>query len=85
MSLIFLVFLLVEYYFTIISYVFLYDQYIPGMCNTMWECFLVTFDQTFKNGGAIGEYLVDPERVIVAKDVFPLGQLPISYERPAEE
>ncbi|CAD8158586.1 unnamed protein product [Paramecium pentaurelia] len=74
MGLSFLVFLLVEYYFAVIGYLFFWDQYQDQSCQIMWRCFLQTFDQTFKNGGAIGDYLTDTQLQ------SPSGsQLPINY------
>jgi hypothetical protein len=44
MFLTFLVFLLVEYYFTIIAYIYYYEDYGDGPCNKTWQCLLVTYD-----------------------------------------
>ena len=49
--------LIVVYWFTIWSYgSSLADSYPDGTCNSLFKCFLVTFDQTFKNNGGIGPY-----------------------------
>lgn len=43
-----LVFLLIEYYFTLIGYSVYNDNYVTGSCDALWKCFFTTFDQTFK-------------------------------------
>jgi hypothetical protein len=49
--------LIVVYWFTIWSYASkMADSYPDGTCNSLFKCFLVTFDQTFKNNGGIGPY-----------------------------
>lgn len=80
MGLSFLVFLLVEYYFTIIGYIYFHDQYSDDACGQMWMCFLETFDQTFKNGGAIGDYLTDTK----VQDAEG-NTLPFNYDLTAEQ
>ncbi|CAD8074919.1 unnamed protein product [Paramecium sonneborni] len=80
MGLSFLVFLLIEYYFAVIGYLFFWDQYQDQSCQIMWRCFLQTFDQTFKNGGAIGDYLADTQLQ------NPAGsQLPINYQLDSDQ
>ena len=56
----FVFFILIEYYFTIIGYSFLWMHY-NEFCSTMFRCFIVTFDYTFKETGAIGVFLQDPQ------------------------
>ena len=43
-----ILFIIMTYFFTIIFYFFYYDDYSP-ICNSLWICFAVIFDQTFKN------------------------------------
>lgn len=61
LALTFLVFLLIEYYFALISYIWLYEQYMEGGCSSLWKCFLNTYDYTFKATGSIGGILIDPK------------------------
>ena len=44
----FMVFLLVEYYFTISAYLSSINYLYGNLCDNLWTCFLTTFDQTFK-------------------------------------
>lgn len=43
-----LVFILLEYYFSLLGYSVYNDHYVQGKCDQLWKCFLTTFDQTFK-------------------------------------
>ena len=44
-----LVFFLAEYYFSLIGYLAFYTNYNNGQtCQSLWECYLTTIDQTFK-------------------------------------
>lgn len=61
LALTFLVFLLIEYYFSLISYIWLYDQYPDNGCKSLWKCFVSTYDNTFKATGSIGGILIDPK------------------------
>ena len=61
LSLTFLLFLLVEYYFTLIAFVELSAMYEPGKCDYLWKCFLNNFDYTFKEGGGLGSFLSNPD------------------------
>lgn len=63
LGLIFCLFLLVTYAFSLIAFKWLHDDYADGAdegCGTLLKCFRTTFDQAFKNDGAIGGYLQDP-------------------------
>lgn len=46
----FVLYLIIEYIFTIFAFNFFYYYYDEGgkMCQTMWMCFLTTYDMTFK-------------------------------------
>jgi hypothetical protein len=44
----FTAFLLIEYYFTISAFLTSINELYGGTCDTLWICFLTTFDQTFK-------------------------------------
>lgn len=49
--------LIVIYWFTIWSFSGDLANYYPNStCNSLLKCFLVTFDQTFKNNGGVGPY-----------------------------
>lgn len=50
-----ILFLLFEYFFTVIGYVSFYEYY-KFRCENIYMCFLETFDQTFKDNGAIGQF-----------------------------
>lgn len=43
----FVVFILQEYYFGLLSYLYWHEQY-EGKCKAYWMCWLVTFDESFK-------------------------------------
>lgn len=55
-------FMLFEYYFTIVGYIF-FDALYNGNCQQLWVCFMTNFDYTFKNFGSIGAFLKDLESV----------------------
>jgi len=64
LGLTFVLFVMLEYFFTLIAYIFLYEDYV-GNCDSTLDCFLYTFDYTFKANGGIGGQLVgltDTER-----------------------
>jgi len=52
----FLLFLIIEYVFTLFGFAFLYQDY-QGYCPSTWLCFLYTYDYTFKANGGIGGQL----------------------------
>jgi hypothetical protein len=49
-------YIILEYYFTIIAYYAIYEDF-NGLCDDLYVCFSIIFDQTFKNDGGIGGYL----------------------------
>ena len=49
-----ILFILIEYFFTIIAYVKFYEYY-AFRCENIYMCFFETFDQTFKDNGGIGQ------------------------------
>ena len=57
LGLTFLVFILVEYYFSILGYLALNNSY-DGYCDKFWRCFFTTFAWTFSETGAIGVILI---------------------------
>jgi len=59
LSLTFILFVLIEYYFTMIAYITLFDMYNPGECDFLWKCLLINFGYTFKDGGALGSFLTN--------------------------
>jgi len=64
-----LVFALVQYFFGIIGYTYFHTNYDEGKtCDSLFVCFLTTWDQTFKQTGGIGAYLLDPNLVIGEDD-----------------
>lgn len=48
-----LIFIL-NYYFSLVSYVSLSGKYDNSKCETLIICFMATFDYAFKNNGGIG-------------------------------
>ncbi|CAI2387002.1 unnamed protein product [Moneuplotes crassus] len=48
---------MVIYAFTIVAYSYYYDDYTENDCYSLWTCFLISFDNTFKNDGGVGGYL----------------------------
>ena len=48
-----MLFIVFEYFFTLIAYILLYEDY-GGNCESTLMCFLYTFDYTFKSNGGIG-------------------------------
>lgn len=55
----FILFLVIEYYFTIFAYIFYNEEYPEEFCEKLWKCYIKTFDYTFKETGAIGSFLND--------------------------
>ncbi|EAR95948.2 MIR domain protein (macronuclear) [Tetrahymena thermophila SB210] len=64
-ALTFMLFLLAQYYYSIITYLCFYDQYgTPdspkwGTCDVYWRCIITNIDFTFKASGSIGGILID--------------------------
>jgi inositol 1,4,5-triphosphate receptor type 1/inositol 1,4,5-triphosphate receptor type 3 len=52
----FILIILFNYFFTLIAYVYFYDDY-DNKCDSLLYCFLETFDKAFKNNGGIGGWL----------------------------
>ncbi len=55
--LILLMFVIIEYFFTIIAYQNYSDDIQRNLCVSVMSCFLTLIDQTFKNNGGIGVYM----------------------------
>lgn len=48
--------------YTLYGYKFFWKHYDGGVnCETLLRCYKTGFDMTFKNGGSLGGYLVDPD------------------------
>lgn len=45
------------YSFSVLSFFWLNGEYPDNTCYSLWSCFIVGFDQTFKNDGGIGGYM----------------------------
>ena len=70
-----IVFVLIQYYFTVAGYIFYSEHYNADavdsdgedftilLCQSLWRCFVVTLDWTFKENGALGGFLNDPQLV----------------------
>jgi len=56
LGLTFLLYMILTYIFSLIGFEFFSSDY-GGACHTTWECFLTTFDFTFKVNGGIGGLL----------------------------
>ena len=54
--LVFVLFLIWEYAFSLIGFLSFPDQY-QGLCDSMLFCFLLSFDNTFKTNGGMGGWL----------------------------
>lgn len=52
-----ILFVIIQYYFSLFGYMVLYDEYEDYQCRTLWRCYVTDFDQTFKISGALGSYL----------------------------
>lgn len=48
---------MVIYGFTVFSYTYYHEDYTDNDCYSLWTCFLISFDHTFKNDGGLGGYL----------------------------
>ena len=55
--LLFLLFIILMYQFTVFAYYFFWQMYPPGYCSSMWVCLLTALDKSFKTDGAIGGYM----------------------------
>lgn len=61
LTLSFILFLVLEYYFTLVVYIFYYKHYPDTYCHELWKCYIKTFDYTFKETGALGAFMHDPD------------------------
>lgn len=52
----YVLFIIMLYFFTILSFVFLHHEY-NGECEQLLECFALLIDWTFKADGGIGGWL----------------------------
>ena len=57
LSLTILLMFMVIYVFTVFSYSYYSSYYTENDCYSLWTCFIIGFDSTFKNDGGIGGYL----------------------------
>ena len=48
---------IVTYILTIVSYTFYATQYPDNTWYSLWSCFIISYDQTFKTGSGVGGYL----------------------------
>lgn len=48
---------MVIYAMTVISFYVYADDYTENDCYSLWTCFVISFDHTFKNDGGLGGYL----------------------------
>ena len=47
----------VTYILTVFSYTYYASDYPDNTCYSLWSCFVISYDQTFKTGSGIGGYL----------------------------
>lgn len=50
----FMLVMLMNYFFSLVAYIWLYELYNNGKCDSLLVCFIATFDYAFKNNGGIG-------------------------------
>jgi len=58
----FLLFMAINYVFSVLAFTYFSDDYTVGgkaHCRTLLDCFIITFDQGFKNDGGIGGFMND--------------------------
>jgi len=65
----FLLYLLLNYVFSLAGYYFFYDEY-AGYCSSTWLCFLTAIDKAFKVDGGIGGFLTPNVETSVSRFVF---------------
>eukprot|EP00347_Sterkiella_histriomuscorum_P001628 403371295 len=71
-------FVLVEYIFTVVSFTNYRSEYPAENCSNLLRCFLVTIDQTFKQNGGVGSFMDAPYKTSSDDDD---GQQQILYSR----
>lgn len=59
LTLTFLLLLVIVYIFTILGYWLFFDQYLHPDCQSLLQCLLTYWDQSFKNNGGIGSFMND--------------------------
>lgn len=55
----FIFLLIIVYFFSIVGYTYLYNDFEAGQCENLFNCFCQVFDKGFKSDGGIGGYLSD--------------------------
>ncbi len=50
-------FLIIEYVFAVLGYVYYPEMYKDYTCYSLLSCFVITLDQTFKNNGGFGAFM----------------------------
>ena len=51
-------FIVLMYVFTLFGFYWLDQQYPPGYCDSMFVCLITAWDKSFKNDGALGQFLL---------------------------
>jgi ABC-type antimicrobial peptide transport system permease subunit len=51
-----LLFLIIQYVFTLFSYIFLYDVFPPYYCDSLFNCYLTYIDVSFKYDSGMGGF-----------------------------
>lgn len=62
----FLLYLLMNYVFSLAGYYWFYEEY-HGYCSSTWMCFLTAIDKAFKVDGGIGGFLTANSNIFAKK------------------
>ena len=70
-------FLIIVYIFAVIGYVCFAEMYPDYTCYSLFSCFIITLDQTFKNNGGFGAYMdpISTPNDIKEEASFNIGRL----------
>ena len=66
---------IVTYVFTVFSYYYYAADYPENTCYSLWSCFVISYDQTFKTGSGIGGYLTSAYFVDGSKESIRYGRV----------
>ncbi|KAL4511687.1 hypothetical protein ABPG72_012532 [Tetrahymena utriculariae] len=59
-----ILFVIFQYYFTLIAYIYFNDHFKDNRCETLWRCFITVFDWTFKQNGGVGTSMWEPNSLL---------------------
>ena len=66
---------IVTYVFTVFSYTYYASDYPDNTCYSLWSCFVISYDQSFKTGSGIGGYLTSAYFVNGSKESIRFGRV----------